>query len=205
MNMKLIVLPMLLFVVVCGEAFSQRPLTNEEKKIPTKDSRNQSIDSRTNDMRLMGIKSGVSEPPRTIYVFNSKYSKIRKEYKSLQTDFNVVVEAFNRAQNGKKLETAKLRKYALNISETSIKIQEALFKSQSESADTAVVQKGKTFEDRSLGKMVFELDKSIGNFVTSPMFMSVNVVDAETYKKAQIDLVQIERLSAEIAAIAARK
>ena len=119
-----------------------------------------------------------------------KLAEIKEDFENIQKLQSEIVKAYT---TGKKINYGKIDNSAVRISKRALRLDANLFGSESDkSSKTKSRDEAGT---KSVRDLIIELDEAIGNFVNSPIFTNVKLVDSKISEKSQIDLEKIINLS----------
>ena len=94
---------------------------------------------------------------------------------------------------GKTINYSKISSSATNITKNALRLDENLFGAKPEKKIEN--KKPESIKRKSVRDLIIELDNAIGNFVKSPIFQNIKIVDSKVSKEAQSELENILRLS----------
>lgn len=126
-----------------------------------------------------------------------KFAQVKADFESIQNLQTAIIKAYT---NGKKINYAKIREAAAEMTDKARRLDENLFNSKQIQEIKAV----ENFRKKSIRDLIIELDNSIGKFVSSPIFKNTKLVDLEISEKTRLDLEILLTLS-EILSKAAEK
>lgn len=117
------------------------------------------------------------------------YSQIKKDFELIQRIQNAIVKTY---VTGKQINYERISELALKLKECA----ERLDKNLSLSTEIAEQDsKKKNSEPDDVKDLIVILDKTIGKFVSSPIFDNLQIIGTKDAKKAEFELKNIIRLS----------
>ncbi len=129
-----------------------------------------------------------------------KYADIKTDYEQIQLSQDNVIKGY---QSGSKVDYAQISKSAMEINKSAMRLNSNLFPAiavEDTEAKKEELPKQEIKMARSIRDLIVDLDNSIGNFASSPMFQNLRLIDLKVSIKAKVDLEQIIKLSAMLGA-----
>ena len=127
------------------------------------------------------------------------YSQIKKDFEQVQTLQNQIIKTYI---TGKQINYARISELALKLNECAERLDVNL----SLSVEKPLKKSDKKIsEPENVQDLIVVLDKTIGNFVTSPVFENLGVFETKSAEKAASELQKIIRLSDVLAKNAAKQ
>jgi hypothetical protein len=117
------------------------------------------------------------------------YTQIKKDFESIQNLQNQIVKTY---VTGKQINYQRIGELASKLNECAVRLDKNLSLS---TEDAEKKSKRKSSEPEDVKDTIVILDKSVGKFVTSPVFQNLNVVETKVADKAEFELQNIIRLS----------
>lgn len=188
-----------------------------------KDLRDTNVKGRSNELERIDRdarkEAAKSKNKNTVTVTNepaedalaAKYADIKTDYEQIQMAQDSIIKAY---QSSGKIDYAQISKLSQDISESARRLNTNLFPAPIENtaavkakiADTPKEEKTEkeTKKPKSVRDLIVDLDKHIGSFATSPMFLNLRAVDPAVADKTKLDLEKIIELSATLNAEAGK-
>lgn len=136
----------------------------------------------------------------------SRFSDIKKDFEAIQIAESAIIKAYT---TGEKIDYKLLDVAAQEVSRSAKRLDQNLFaakvetkKEKSKGAKSEKPEEEATKQE-SLKEIIMQLDKHIGEFVSSKMFQNLLAVDVEVAQKSKQDLTMIIKLSNKISKEAA--
>lgn len=120
---------------------------------------------------------------------DKKYPQIKEDFEGIQTNQTVIINAYT---TGESINYKQIKLSADEINKSAKRLDGNLF---AERDETKKAEKEKDKKTKEIKDLIVELDNAIGNFVASPMFQNLRVVDPEVAGKAQTELIKITQIS----------
>lgn len=120
---------------------------------------------------------------------DKKYPQIKEDFEGIQNNQAAIIKAYTTGEN---IDYQQIKVSAEEINKNAKRLDGNLF---SERAEVKKAEKEKDKKTKEIKELIVELDNAIGDFVASPMFQNLRVVDPEVAGKAQIELVKITQIS----------
>jgi hypothetical protein len=120
---------------------------------------------------------------------DKKYPQIKEDFEGIQNNQTVIINAYT---TGESIDYKQIKLSADEINKSAKRLDGNLF---AERAEVKKADKEKDKKTKEIKELIVELDNAIGNFVASPMFQNLRVVDPEVAGKAQIELLKIAQIS----------
>lgn len=122
---------------------------------------------------------------------DKKYPEIKEDFEGIQNNQDAIVKAYT---TGEKIDYKQIKTSAEALNKNAKRLDENLFEPRTEEKkkESKDIKEEKTKEIKDL---IVDLDNAIGNFVSSPMFANLRVVDPEVAGKARHDLEKIAEIS----------
>ncbi len=117
------------------------------------------------------------------------YSQIKKDFESVQKLQTQIVKTY---VTGKEINYKRIGELAADLNECAKRLDENLLLADEKSLKKS---KQKNSDTEDVKDLIVILDKFIGNFVTSPVFSNLEIVETKNAGKAESDLQNIIRLS----------
>ncbi len=121
------------------------------------------------------------------------YSQIKKDFELIQKLQNEIVKTY---VTGKQINYERIENLASKLNECAARLDGHLLLSADKSA-IKFDEKLIALED--VKDLIVVLDKAIGNFVTSPVFKNLKIIETDNAEKTEADLYSILRLSRRLA------
>ncbi|MCD9185907.1 MAG: hypothetical protein LUM44_05710 [Pyrinomonadaceae bacterium] len=126
---------------------------------------------------------------RVIEIRKMNYAQIKKDFELLQKLQSEIVKTY---VTGKEINYKRIGELASKVSECAKRLDANLSLYEE---DQPSKSKLKESELQDIKNIIVVLDKSVGNFVTSPIFQNLNVIETKTTENAETELRNIIRLS----------
>ncbi len=120
---------------------------------------------------------------------DKKYPQIKEDFESIQNNQAAIIKAYT---TGEQIDYKQIKLSANEINKSAKRLDGNLF---TERAEVKKEENEKVEKAKEIKELIVELDNAIGNLVASPMFQNLRVVNPEVAGKAQIELVNIARIS----------
>lgn len=117
------------------------------------------------------------------------YSQIKKDFELIQSLQNQIVKTYT---TGNKINYERIGELASRLNDCAIRLDKNLSLSVEDSKQKS---KKKNSEPEDVKDTIVILDRSIGKFITSPIFQNLNVVEPTDAEKAEFELQNVIRLS----------
>lgn len=163
---------------------SPNPVVDNEVRDPG------SIRMRSLQMERFKRDSYRTRVPKTSEEISYKFKEIKEEFESIQKLHASIVKTYT---TGKTIDYAKISHFSMELLKKAVKLNDNLFVSNH--SETQFKTEKKEEKTKSVRDLIIELDKNIGNFVSSPLFSNNKLVDSNISEKARMDLEQIIKLS----------
>ncbi|MEO6589231.1 MAG: hypothetical protein ABIP06_07975 [Pyrinomonadaceae bacterium] len=121
------------------------------------------------------------------------YSQIKKDFEAVQKLQNQIVKTYI---TGKEIDYKHISALAAELNESAKRLEENLLLADEKSLKKSE-QKNSAPED--IKDLIVILDKFVGNFVTSPVFVNLEIIEPKVAGKTESDLQNIIRLSSLLA------
>ncbi len=119
-----------------------------------------------------------------------KFAEIKKDFEEIQRLQDSIIKAYT---HGRKINYERIGESAAKLRKDALRLDVNLFGTKPEEAGD---QKGKDAgKSGSVKDLIIELDRTLSEFIASPIFNNTKVVDSKASKKAQIELEKIIDLS----------
>lgn len=187
--------PIFLFIIIlvlCGNIFAQN-VPGVPNGAVAKDSR----DDYDNGIRMRSIelerikrenyRSAMVEKAAEHRRLN--YAQIKKDFDLIQNLQNQIVKTY---VTGKQINYEGIGELASKLNECAVRLDKNLSLSVEEAEKKS---KKKNSEPADVKDTIIILDRTIGKFVTSPIFQNLNVVETKDAEKAEFELKNVIRLS----------
>jgi hypothetical protein len=184
------------FLIFAAATFSN--ITAQEPPGNTGD-----VDLRDNDIRLRSVelerikreanKSAVSSAGLTASVntdIDKKYPQIKEDFEGIQNNQSAIIKTYT---TGEKINYKQIKLLAEEIKKNSKRLDENLFVAKAEVKKEESAEKDEKV--KGVKELIVYLDNAVGDFVSSPMFQNLRVVDSAVAGKAQFNLAKIIELS----------
>ena len=126
-----------------------------------------------------------------------KFAEIKDDFENIQKLQSLIVKAYI---YGEKINYEKIRESANKIRKKATRLEMNFFNTSAETN----ADKNKNVQNppqTSVRNLIIELDRTIGNFVASPVFKTGSIVNSKVMEKSQFDLEKIVKLSDELSRI----
>lgn len=120
-----------------------------------------------------------------------RFAKIKKDFESIQKLQNQIIKAYT---TGKEINYKKIDKSSAKIKNDALRLEENLFGLKRTDKGLKNL-KQVSDKQKNVRDLIILLDNALGNFVGSPIFNNLKVVDLEQSKKARLELRKIIRIS----------
>lgn len=122
---------------------------------------------------------------------DKKYPEIKEDFEGIQNNQAEIVKAYT---TGEKIDYNQIKTLAEAMNKNAKRLDENLFEPRVEvkKKESKEMKEEKTKEVKEL---IVDLDNAIGDFISSPMFQNLRVVDPEVAGKARHDLEKIAGIS----------
>ena len=117
------------------------------------------------------------------------FTQIKKDFELIQNLQNQIVKTY---VSGNQINYERISDLAAKLNECAVRLDKNLSLSVEE---TKKKSKRKNSEPEDVKDTIVILDRSIGKFVTSPIFQNLNVVKTKDAEKADFELKNVIRLS----------
>lgn len=117
------------------------------------------------------------------------YSQIKQDFELLQKLENEIVKTY---VTGKQINYSRIGELSSKLSECAERLDKNLLLSVEK---TEKKSNKNITEPEDIKEIIVVLDKSVGKFVTNPVFQNLNVIEAKDAEKAEFELKKIIRLS----------
>lgn len=117
------------------------------------------------------------------------YAQIKKDFELIQNLQDQIVKTY---VTGKQINYERISELASKLNECAVRLDKNLSLYVEESEKKS---KKKNSEPGDVKDTIVILDKSLGKFVTSPIFQNLNVVETKDAEKAEFELKNVIRLS----------
>lgn len=128
--------------------------------------------------------------PKTSEEIALKFKEIKDEFESIQKLQASIIKTYT---TGKTIDYSKISHYSAELLKKAVKLNENLFVSNINEAENKLDKKEE--KSKTVRELIILMDKSIGSFITSPIFSDNKLIDSNVSEKAGIDLEQIIKLS----------
>lgn len=158
------------------------------------DLRDNNIRMRSTDLERVkrdADKANSSSPMNS--EIDTKYPEIKEDFEGIQLSQAAIVKAYS---TGESIDYKQIETASETINKNAKRLDSNLFSSKLDKKEKSKKDEEKKTE--SLRDLIVELDNAIGDFVSSPMFQNLRVVDPEVAKKAQMNLANIRELSEKV-------
>ena len=135
---------------------------------------------------------------------SAKFPQIKEDFEGLQISQAAIIKAYTM---GKTIDYALIESSAEDVSKRAKQLDSNLFAVSTEKkAQTALDQKAneKSETPTSLPDLIVELDNAIGRFVSSKLFLNINVIEPDVAVSTRTDLINILHVSKKLAGGAKR-
>lgn len=139
-------------------------------------------------VELERVKRGLSaEGPRTEAI-TVPFRQIKKDFEGIQQNQDAIIEEYTTAR---RIDYRKIGRLAKRLNRKALRLEKSLFGGPVEDKG-----EGSDKPDRdTVRELIIDLDKSIGQFVSSPIFNSSKVVDPDESAAAKTELERIITIS----------
>jgi hypothetical protein len=117
------------------------------------------------------------------------YNQIKKDFELIQNLQNQIIKTY---VTGKQINYQRISELASKLNECAVRLDKNLSLYVEE---TEKKSKKNNSEPGDVKDTIVILDKSLGKFVTSPIFRNLNVVETKDAEKAEFELKSVIRLS----------
>ena len=122
----------------------------------------------------------------------SKFPQIRKDFEGMQIAESAIIKAYT---TGDKINYKLIEISAKEVNKSAKHLNSNLFAPDLEKEKP----RADAVKPKELKEMIMELDKAIGGFLSSKMFINLKAVDVEVAKKARKDLFDVIDISSMLA------
>lgn len=130
---------------------------------------------------------------------SAKFPEIKEDFEGIQTSQAEIVKAYT---TGKVIEYASIESFAKDVLKRAKRLDSNLFTASAEKVlDNKTKDKAAT---PGLRDLIIDLDNAIGRFVSSRLFVNIQVIEPEVAASTRSDLNSILQLSEMLSAEAAR-
>lgn len=157
---------------------------------------------RNDDIRLRSIelerikREAAKSDPNAYGAINpkieAKFSQIKEDFESIQISEAAIIKAYKMS---KEIDYKLISSSANDINKKSKRLDTNLFLYKVEPDETVKTVKKEDKKALDIKDLIINLDKAMGEFVTSKIFLDHKTIDAAVAKKARMDLANILKAS----------
>ena len=157
---------------------------------------------RNDDIRLRSIelerikREAAKSDPNAYGAINpkieAKFSQIKEDFESIQISEAAIIKAYKMS---KEIDYKLISSSANDINKKSKRLDTNLFLYKVEPDETVKTVKKEDKKALDIKDLIINLDKAMGEFVTSKFFLDHKTIDAAVAKKARMDLANILKAS----------
>lgn len=184
---KNIFLVFMAFMVFPGGIYAQ-VVAPPPAPIVEGDLRDNSIRMRSAELERIKREANKLNPVESTKAREIKFAEIKNDFENIQKLQDAIVKTYT---TGKTINYLKIGKFAATITEKALRLDKNLFRAEKLLLD----KKRENPREEGVKGLIILLDNEIGNFVRSPIFKNVKVVDSKISKQAQQRLEAIIELS----------
>jgi hypothetical protein len=160
------------------------------KPIVETDLRDNSI--RMRSIELERIKREAAKPGQEAFANEQgfRFAATKEKFERIQKLQDSIIKAYT---TGKRINYGKISRLASDIKKKSLWLDKNLFGAKQDKTNRD--KQPEAVQRKSVRDLIIELDKSIGDFVKSPIFQDSKVVELEISEAAQLELRKVMKLS----------
>ncbi|MDQ3180473.1 MAG: hypothetical protein M3Q33_08135 [Acidobacteriota bacterium] len=157
---------------------------------------------RNDDIRLRSIelerikREAAKSDPNAYGAINpkieAKFSQIKEDFENIQISEAAIIKAYKMS---KEIDYKLISSSANDINKKSKRLDTNLFLYKVEPDETVKTVKKEDKKALDIKDLIINLDKAMGEFVTSKIFLDHKTIDAAVAKKARMDLANILKAS----------
>lgn len=133
---------------------------------------------------------------------SARFPQIKEDFEGLQIAQSAIITAYT---TGKKIDYSLIETSANEILKKAKRLDANLFSPQTGVLeDDSAKKEEKEKKQKTVRELIIALDNTIGSFVSSKIFGNIKVIEPEVAIKTRTDLINIEKLSIELAKEAAK-
>lgn len=179
-------------VILAAAFFSNISAQTPPPVTGDKDLRDDNIRMRSTDLERTkrdAEKIGKAPAEKTVKM---NFEEIKKDFEQIQ---NLQTSIVNVYTTGEKIDYAKISEHSENMLKSAVRLNSNLFPPKTDKNKKEKVNTQTDTKPKGIKELIVDLDNAIGNFVASPMFQNLSVVDPAVSEKTRADLEQIIKLS----------
>lgn len=158
--------------------------------------RNDSLKMRSAQLERIKRDANKPRPRESSREKEIRFAKIKKDFENIQKLQDQIIKAYT---TEKKINYNKISKSSTKMRNDALRLEENLF-GENKTKEESVNAKKEQNKQKSVRDLIILLDSALGNFVSSPIFNNLKVVDLEESKKARSQLRKIIYLSRSLSA-----
>lgn len=122
----------------------------------------------------------------------ARFPQIKEDFEGIQVFQTTIITAYT---TGKTIDYLLIGVSAEGMNKKAKRLDSNLFASNSDKQDEVDKDPKKIEKDRNVRDLIIDLDRTIGDFVSSPVFGNIKVIEPESAIKTRRDLIKIIQLS----------
>lgn len=156
---------------------------------------------KANSIEMERMKREAERPTETNSAVHtkaqSKFPQIKEDFEGIQIAESAIIKTYT---TDKKIDYALVEISAEDIIKRTKRLDSNIFAEPITKKEDDDKSKENTDKPKNLKELIVELNNAIGNFVSSPIFGNLKVVDPKVAVKTREDLFLVQELSAKISA-----
>lgn len=121
------------------------------------------------------------------------FSLIKEDFEGIQKEQSEIIQAYT---TGKTIDYAAISQHADKITEMAVRLRGNVFRPEGDDSTAVMDSEEKNpYTGKSVRDLIVELDNSIGEVVTSPMWQKLAVIDPDVSEKVEASLVKVIQAS----------
>lgn len=121
---------------------------------------------------------------------DTKYPQIKEDFEGIQNNQTEIIKTYT---TGEKIDYQRIKNLAETLSKMAKRLDGNLFAPQVEKKKEK--PKETVTDKKNIKELIIDLDNAIGDFVSSPMFLNLRVIEPRIADKTQFDLAKIIEIS----------
>lgn len=194
--MKKIVVSMIFIIIAAmiSNVFAQRetPAGAGDKNLGADDLKTRSIE--IDRIKQEALKSDAANFAPINTEINAKFPQIKEDYEGIQISEAAIIQAYTR---GKTIDYSLIGTSADSINRNAKRLDTNLFAASKTEKNLEKTLK-KEEKPKKIRDIIIELDKAIGDFISSKIFGNIKLIEAEVAIKTRTDLQRVMQLSEEL-------
>lgn len=190
--MKILLLLAGVFLIFCGNAAAQDTpgVANGSIQRNSRDDYDNGIRMRSIELQRVKEESYRSAAAKKAAENRRiNFAEIKKDFELIQKFQDEIVKTY---VTGKQIDYARIAEMSGKLHEAARRLHANLALYEEKEIKKSA---GKTAEPEAVKDCIVAIDKALGNFVTSPIFKNLNVLETKDAEKAEIELRKILRFS----------